>query len=121
MADMGRANEFVITTGGLDIGTAAADIFRMVAPRSFTVVKWYGIKNAATTGAAVITLESSGGNVNSTMTVPTVGAADDIVEVDVRPLNDQNGFSEGSRLIIKTDGGAAGGDLVYFTLVCRPL
>jgi len=120
MSDMERADDFLIVTGQIDVGTAAADHFLFASPRNFQVVKMYAIKDGATTGAAVITLESSIGDLTDTLTVPTGGAADDIASQHFR-LETNNAFTEGTRLVLKGDGGAAGGDTVAFTIVCRPL
>jgi hypothetical protein len=118
MADMERADDFVVVTEEIDHNAGDTRLFAI--PRACRLVKAYGCKAGAFTGASTVTFSSSYGALADTLVIPTGGAAGDIVELDVREEAD-NQFAEGSIFQFVLDGTPSAASLAAMTFVFRPL
>jgi hypothetical protein len=121
MADMERADDFILTLPEYAYSTDATDA-ELVAPRACQIIKIYEVETVAATVAdsAISVLNAAGTALDDTLTIPFTGSAiGDVNSVDFRP-NTKNAFAIGDRMRISSDNGSTVGTGT-FVIVCRVL
>lgn len=118
MAKMVRTDDVAVVLHQVSVASAAVAA-RFVVPRDMKLVKAFASKNAAYGAAPVLTFASASGDLTDTLTIPTAGAAGDIVSQDMRE-EANNAFAEGSECTV-TVATPSAGDTANLTLVFRPL
>jgi len=120
MADMQRADDFVLQFNGYVWTTAGAKF--LVVPRNCQIIKVYTIDTVATTivDDTLTFTNEAGVDLDDTHVIPFTGSAiGRVVSTHFRP-NTKNSFAEGDAIEWDSSGGSTVGT-GNLTIVCRPL